>query len=154
YASLPQPRRPGSGSGSGENAAGGPADRRGIRRHHHRPTRLHGLEGRVGQPDHGGWPAVVSAPSLDPITLELVRSALESTVDEMALTLVRTAYSANLKNAMDLSSAICDADMHLIAQGLTLPLHLGSLPDAMEAVRARYGDRVRSGDVYILNDPY
>ncbi len=97
---------------------------------------------------------MVSAPSLDPITLELVRSALESTVDEMALTLVRTAYSANLKNAMDLSSAICDADMHLIAQGLTLPLHLGSLPDAMQAVRARYADRMRPGDVYILNDPY
>ncbi|MBV9355858.1 MAG: hydantoinase B/oxoprolinase family protein, partial [Chloroflexi bacterium] len=49
---------------------------------------------------------------------------------------------------------ICDADRHLIAQGLTLPLHLGSLPDAMEAVRARYGDTMRPGDVYILNDPY
>src|SRR5262245_5609811 len=92
--------------------------------------------------------------TVDPITLELVRNGLESTVDEMALTLVRTAYSANLKNAMDLSSAICDSDMHLIAQGLTLPLHLGSLPDAMQAVRARYGDRMRPGDVYVLNDPY
>jgi N-methylhydantoinase B len=91
---------------------------------------------------------------LDPITLELIRHGLESIVDEMALTLVRTAYSANLKNAMDLSSAICDAEMRLVAQGLTLPLHLGSLPDAMDAVRARFGDRIRPGDIYILNDPY
>jgi N-methylhydantoinase B/oxoprolinase/acetone carboxylase alpha subunit len=59
-----------------------------------------------------------------------------------------------LKNAMDHSSAICDADMRLIAQGLTLPLHLGSLPDALDAVRARFGDAIRPGDVYILNDPY
>ena len=49
--------------------------------------------------------------------------------DEMALTLVRTAYSSNLKNAMDLSAAVCDADGQLIAQGLTLPLHLGSVPE-------------------------
>jgi N-methylhydantoinase B len=91
---------------------------------------------------------------LDPITLELVRNGLESVVDEMALTLTRTAYSANLKNAMDLSTAICDADMRLVAQGLTLPLHLGSLPDAMQALGARYGQVIRPGDVFILNDPY
>jgi N-methylhydantoinase B len=91
---------------------------------------------------------------LDPITLELVRNGLESIVDEMALTLVRTAYSANLKNAMDLSTAICAADMRLVAQGLTLPLHLGSLPDAMDALRARFGETIRPGDIYILNDPY
>ncbi len=91
---------------------------------------------------------------LDPITLELVRNGLESIVDEMALTLVRTAYSANLKSAMDLSSAFCDAEGHLVAQGLTLPVHLGTIPDAMEAVLARYGQTIRPGDVYILNDPY
>jgi N-methylhydantoinase B len=95
-----------------------------------------------------------SSSGLDPITLQLVRGAMESIVDEMALTLVRTAYSANLKNAMDLSSAICDADMRLVAQGLTLPLHLGSIPDAMTAIRARFEGTMRPGDTYILNDPY
>src|SRR2546427_9791019 len=55
---------------------------------------------------------------------------------------------------MDLSSAICDADMRVVAQGLTLPLHLGSGPDAMQAVRARFGLSMRPGDTYILNDPY
>jgi len=91
---------------------------------------------------------------LDPITRELIRNGLESLVDEMALTLVRTAYSANLKNAMDLSTAFCDAAGRLVAQGLTLPVHLGTVPDAMRAILARYAGRIRPGDVYILNDPY
>ena len=90
----------------------------------------------------------------DPITFELIRNGLESLVDEMALTLVRTAYSANLKNAMDLSTAFCDAEGRLVAQGLTLPVHLGTVPDAMRAVLARYPGRIHPGDVFILNDPY
>jgi N-methylhydantoinase B len=92
--------------------------------------------------------------SLDPITAELIRNSLQSVVDEMALTLVRTAYSANLKSAMDLSSAICDRSGQLIAQGLTLPLHLGSIPDAMRALLDRFGGSFRPGDAFVLNDPY
>ena len=91
---------------------------------------------------------------VDPITLELIRNGLESIVDEMALTLVRTAYSANLKGSMDLSTAFCDAEGRLVAQGLTLPLHLGSIPDAMEALQARYGGSMQPGDVFVFNDPY
>ncbi|HUX87215.1 MAG TPA: hydantoinase B/oxoprolinase family protein [Chloroflexota bacterium] len=94
------------------------------------------------------------ASPLDPITRELIRNGLESLVDEMALTLVRTAYSPNLKNAMDLSTAFCDPNGRLVAQGLTLPVHLGTLPDAMRAVLARYADSLRPGDVLLLNDPY
>src|SRR5215471_13021472 len=92
--------------------------------------------------------------SLDPITAELIRNGLQSIVDEMALTLVRTAYSANLKSAMDLSSAICDRSGQLIAQGLTLPLHLGSIPDAMHALLARFDGSFHPGDAFVLNDPY
>ena len=80
----------------------------------------------------------------DPITLELVKNALDAIVDEMAIALVRTAYSNNLKNAMDMSCALCDAEGRLIAQGLTLPLHLGSIPDAM-ARGAGGSSRARSG---------
>lgn len=90
----------------------------------------------------------------DPITAELIRNSLQSIVDEMALTLVRTAYSANLKSAMDLSSAVCDQEGRLIAQGLTLPLHLGSIPDAMQALMQRFGGTFRAGDAFVLNDPY
>ena len=90
----------------------------------------------------------------DPILLELVNNGLDAIVDEMAIALVRTAYSNNLKNAMDMSCALCDADCRLIAQGLTLPLHLGSIPDAMAHVRRKFGGRLEPGDVFILNDPY
>jgi N-methylhydantoinase B len=91
---------------------------------------------------------------MDPITRELIRTALESVVDEMALALVRTAYSPNLKSAMDLSSAICDPDGRLVAQGLTLPVHLGTIPDAMAAVLGRFRGMLRDGDTFVLNDPY
>jgi N-methylhydantoinase B len=90
----------------------------------------------------------------DPITAELIRNNLQAIVDEMALTLVRTAYSANLKSAMDLSSAMCDRQGRLIAQGLTLPLHLGSIPDAIDALLNRFGGAFRPGDAFVLNDPY
>src|SRR5437879_11537391 len=90
----------------------------------------------------------------DPILLELMKHALDAVVDEMAIALVRTAYSNNLKNAMDMSCALCDAEGHLIAQGLTLPLHLGSIPDGMAQVRRKFGATLEPGDVFILNDPY
>ena len=90
----------------------------------------------------------------DPITLELIKNALDAIVDEMAIALVRTAYSNNLKNSMDMSCALCDAEGRLIAQGLTLPLHLGSVPDAMAAVKRKFQGKIRPGDVFILNDPF
>jgi N-methylhydantoinase B len=91
---------------------------------------------------------------VDPVTLELVKNAVESVVDEMALTLMRTAYSSNLKSSNDLSSAYCSLDGELLAQGFTLPMQLGSIPDAMQAVLAKFGGRLEPGDVIILNDPY
>jgi N-methylhydantoinase B len=90
----------------------------------------------------------------DPVTLELVKNAVESVVDEMALTMMRTAYSSNLKSSNDLSSAYCSLDGELLAQGFTLPMQLGSIPDAMEAVIAKFGGTFEPGDVVILNDPY
>src|SRR5262249_5288401 len=91
---------------------------------------------------------------VDPITRYRVRNAKDALVDEMALTLVRTAYSSNLKNSLDLSAAVCDVEGRLVAQGLTLPLHLGSVPEFMRAIRARFSGRMRPGDLYITNDPY
>lgn len=90
----------------------------------------------------------------DPVRLELIKNAMGSIVDEMVLTVVRIAFSSIMKDTMDLSSAFCDRDGRLIAQGLSVPLHLGSFPDAMQAVRQRFGDELMPGDVVILNDPY
>ena len=90
----------------------------------------------------------------EPILLELVKHAVDAIVDEMAIALVRTAYSNNLKNSMDMSCALCDAQGRLIAQGMTLPLHLGSIPDAMGCIIRKFAATVRPGDIFILNDPY
>jgi len=92
--------------------------------------------------------------AFDPVKLELVKNGIGSVVDEMVLTVVRIAYASIMKDTMDLSSAFCDARGRMIAQGLSLPLHLGSIPDAMDAVRAEYGDSLVPGDVVVFNDPY
>jgi N-methylhydantoinase B len=81
----------------------------------------------------------------EPILLELLKHAVDAIVDEMAIALVRTAYSNNLKNSMDMSCALCDAQGRLIAQGMTLPLHLGSIPDAMGCITRKFGTSVRPG---------
>ena len=92
--------------------------------------------------------------ALDPIRLELIKNALDAIVDEMAIALMRSAYSTNIKTAMDMSSALCDAQGRLIAQGLTLPLHLGSIPDAIAEVVRKFEGRIEPGDQFLLNDPY
>jgi N-methylhydantoinase B len=90
----------------------------------------------------------------DAITFELVKNGLESVVDEMALTIVRTAYSNVVRDNMDFSTGFCDATGQLVAQGLTIPQHLGSVPHAMAVIQERFTDGVFPGDVFLLNDPY
>src|SRR6476661_9073937 len=90
----------------------------------------------------------------DPIEFELFKNALFGVADEMALTVFRTTYSGVLKDNMDYSTAMFDGQGVLVAQGLTLPGHLGSMPTAMAAVKAAFADRVNPGDVFILNDPF
>ena len=90
----------------------------------------------------------------DPIASELFKNALFSIADEMALTIVRTTYSGVLKDNMDFSTAFADADGKLVAQGLTLPGHLGSIPTALEATMRHYGDNMGPGDIFIMNDPF
>jgi N-methylhydantoinase B len=90
----------------------------------------------------------------DPITEELFRNAVAALGDEMVLTIYRTAYSGVLKNIMDYSAAVCDAQGRLVAQGLSLPGHLCSIPIALQAALRHYGDDIAEGDILINNDPY
>jgi len=87
-------------------------------------------------------------------TLELLKNGLVTIADEMAVTVARTARSFVIKEALDYSTALFDERGELIAQGTCLPLHLGSMPSAVAAVRNRYGNDFRPGDIYALNDPY
>ena len=91
---------------------------------------------------------------LDPITLEVVRNALASTADEMALVLMRSAYSPVVRDTMDYSTALCDRHGRLVAQGLTLAVQLGSFPTMMRHLCEEHAATTRPGDLFITNDPY
>jgi N-methylhydantoinase B len=90
----------------------------------------------------------------DAIAFELFKNAIASLGDEMALTIYRTSYSGVLKDIMDYSTAFCDAQGRLVAQGLTLPGHLCSLPVALKATIAHFAGDIHPGDVLIMNDPF
>ncbi len=91
---------------------------------------------------------------MDPITREIIQNALAAAADEMALALYRTAYSTIVRDCLDYSTSVCDADGEMIAQGVTIPLHLGSVPFAMETLFKKFGGQIEAGDVFILNDPF
>ncbi len=90
----------------------------------------------------------------DLITFEVLRNALAAAADEMALMVMRSARSSVVRELLDFAAALCDREGRLIAQGLSLPLHLGSIPDAIQVVRKRFGEAFAPGDLIILNDPY
>ena len=98
--------------------------------------------------------AAQGAGGADPFGFELFRNAIFAIADEMALTVCRTTYSGVLRDNMDFSTALTDGDGRLIAQGLTLPGHLGSVPTAIESVLRHYGDDIHPGDIYVMNDPF
>jgi len=89
----------------------------------------------------------------DPARFEVVKNALYSAVEEMKIVLAKTAYSPLLKVAGDYSCGIFDRTGNMVAQGPDLPIHLGSMPDAVRAVIAEF-PVVEPGDVFIHNDPY
>ena len=88
---------------------------------------------------------------LDPVELEILRNQLESVAEEMGQTLIRGAYSPNITERRDCSTAIFDADGRLVAQAEHIPVHLGAMPEAVDAVLDRDPD---PGDVFALNDPF
>src|ERR1700760_2461044 len=90
----------------------------------------------------------------DPIEFELFKNAILMVADDMALTVFRTTYSGVLRDNMDYSTGIFDPSGVLVAQGLTLPGHLGSMPTAMRASLQAFHGTIEPGDVFALNDPY
>jgi N-methylhydantoinase B len=88
---------------------------------------------------------------VDPIALQVLVGGLRAACDEMGATLIRSAYSANIKERHDCSTALFDAAGELVMQAEHIPVHLGSMPDAVAAV---LGEEQRPGQSWILNDPY
>jgi N-methylhydantoinase B len=90
-------------------------------------------------------------PALDPVELQVMTGALRAACDEMGAVLIRSAHSPNITERRDCSTALFDPDGELVMQAEHIPVHLGSMPDAVAAItREEHAD----GDLWILNDPY
>ncbi len=88
---------------------------------------------------------------LDPVTLSVLASALAGISEEMGAVLIRGAYSSNIKERRDCSTALFDARGRMVAQAEHIPVHLGAMPEAVAAVMRRNPE---PGDVFAINDPY
>jgi N-methylhydantoinase B len=89
--------------------------------------------------------------SLDAVTLQVLVGGLRAACEEMGAALIRASHSANIKERRDCSTALFDAAGELVMQAEHIPVHLGSMPDAVAAVRGR---EQHPGDLWILNDPF
>jgi N-methylhydantoinase B len=96
----------------------------------------------------------MTRPMYDPAQFEIMKNALYKIAEEMRVVLAKTAYSPILKSAGDYSCGVFDRHGEMVAQGPDLPIHLGSMPDAVRAVVGAFGEDVHDGDVFIHNDPY
>ena len=87
----------------------------------------------------------------DPIELQVLAGAMRAVAEEMGALLIRAAHSSNIKERRDCSTAIFDGSGEMVVQAEHIPVHLGSMPDAVAAV---LGEDQRPGSGWILNDPY
>jgi 5-oxoprolinase (ATP-hydrolysing) len=90
----------------------------------------------------------------DPVLLEVFNNLFMSIAEQMGVTLANTATSVNIKERLDFSCALFDAQGHLIANAPHMPVHLGSMGESVQEIMRRRGDTMRPGDVYVLNAPY
>ncbi|WP_030624179.1 hydantoinase B/oxoprolinase family protein [Streptomyces sclerotialus] len=90
----------------------------------------------------------------DPVMLEVFNSLFMAIAEQMGVRLEHTAHSVNIKERLDFSCALFDADGNLIANAPHIPVHLGSMGESIKEVLRRRKEDMRPGDVYAINDPY
>jgi 5-oxoprolinase (ATP-hydrolysing) len=93
---------------------------------------------------------------VDPVLLEVFNNLFMAIAEQMGVRLENTAHSVNIKERLDFSCALFDADGNLIANAPHIPVHLGSMGESIKEVlrRRREAGELRPGDVYAVNDPY
>ncbi|MET3856997.1 hydantoinase B/oxoprolinase family protein [Rhizobium sp. OAE497] len=89
----------------------------------------------------------------DPVMLEIFNNLFMSIAEQMGVTLQNTAYSVNIKERLDFSCAVFDAEGNLVANAPHMPVHLGSM-DASVATAIRENPVIHPGDVFLINAPY
>ena len=92
--------------------------------------------------------------AVDPVMLEVFNNLFMNIAEQMGLQLQNTAYSVNIKERLDFSCALFDAQGNLIANAPHMPVHLGSMSESIKTVITRNAGRMQQGDVFVLNDPY
>ncbi|MFC3053599.1 hydantoinase B/oxoprolinase family protein [Kordiimonas pumila] len=92
--------------------------------------------------------------ALDPIMLEVFNNLFMSVAEEMGGVLAKTARSVNVKERLDFSCAVFDADGNLIANAPHMPVHLGSMGESVKAILKVRRASIQDGDVFMVNDPY
>jgi len=107
------------------------------------------LERRLPRTQH---PA--AGTTVDPVLLEVFNNLFMNIAEQMGLQLQNTAHSVNIKERLDFSCALFDAQGHLIANAPHMPVHLGSMGESIRTVIADNAGRMKRGDVFVLNDPY
>ena len=95
--------------------------------------------------------AMSAGPGLDPVTLQVLAGGMHAACEEMGAVLIRSAFSPNITERRDCSTALFDARGELVMQAEHIPVHLGSMPDAVAVIAS---ERHREGELWILNDPY
>lgn len=90
----------------------------------------------------------------DPVLLEVFNNLFMSVADQMGATLANTSWSVNIKERLDFSCAIFDASGDLVANAPHVPVHLGSMSDAVKTVMRETAGHLRPNDAYMLNSPY
>jgi N-methylhydantoinase B len=95
------------------------------------------------------------SPAIDPITTEVIGNLLMAAAEEMGATLIKAAYSPNIKGRADCSTAVFDRHGQVVAQAHRIPIHLGSMLGLLEEVLKRFPlTAMRPGDMFLANDPY
>ena len=90
----------------------------------------------------------------DPVLLEVFNNLFMAIAEQMGVTLANTSYSVNIKERLDFSCALFDADGNLIANAPHMPVHLGSMGESVKTIIERFRSQMTDGDVYVLNAPY
>jgi len=98
--------------------------------------------------------AYAAGTTADPVLLEVFNNLFMNIAEQMGLQLQNTAYSVNIKERLDFSCALFDAEGNLIANAPHMPVHLGSMGESIKTVIRENAGSMRPGDVYALNDPY
>ncbi|HTT12632.1 MAG TPA: hydantoinase B/oxoprolinase family protein [Burkholderiaceae bacterium] len=123
-----------------------------------------GWRARVTERDHLVLTRVAARPQraaagvrdtrVDPVLLEIFNNLFMSIAEQMGLRLQNTAYSVNIKERLDFSCALFDADGNLIANAPHMPVHLGSMSESIKTVMRENAGRMQPGDCFAVNDPY